>query len=434
MDLSGRKKLSAAMAAVFLAGLVLRLLMVGRTDITHDEASFAVFSFKLAALIAQYPAVLLAAFAAIALGLWVFLKWKNGLRIFCAAGAAIIFVKYFFAVPYLAHAQPDLYYVFITLGIFFSGLEPHIVAELVSVAASMAIAVAGYLIAKRLGGKKAGAAAFALLALSPYGVFFSTAIFADTLAMAFLAFGIWIFFRSFDDNGLFPYAGILVALAVATRFTALFAVPPMLVFYYVKRHRVSGKNFRLALKFFAVVAFAFLFYFGQMLVQLKMSNTSTFINETSPRTDFLEAHYSGLVFSAFNAPRTSVEPLYLPKAMSAFYSPILTAVLLVAVAGAAFLGWRRKNPETLFLAALFLEFAVFFSFIFKDQRINYLMEIEILAVSLSAAFLLSGTEKLLPEKKAFAAAAGRILAAGIVAIFLFQPVAVIREHYFRSFS
>ncbi|MBI4052914.1 MAG: glycosyltransferase family 39 protein [Candidatus Diapherotrites archaeon] len=425
------KKTCAILALISLAGLAMRFLLINSTDITHDEAFYVILAYKLFAVLWSNAVVLIASAALLAIFLYLFFVRKSW-KLLAAVFAVVLFVKYFFKVPYITHAPSEFFSVAVSVVIFLSRLPPNVAGELLSSLASIAIAFSAFLFARRWWGEQTGIFAFALLSLSPYAVFFSTASFLDVLGMAFLYSSVFLFFKSFGDARFFPVSGLLFSLAIATRFTAVLALPLFALFFLAKKNSLQ-KTFlnggrKEAALFAIIVVFTVLFYAGLMKEQWEISAGKTTI-ERNPRVDITEAHYSPFVAGAFPEKRDALDPGFMLKLMALFYSPIILFFGALACPRFLAVSLSRRDFEKLFLLALLFGFFAYFSFLLHDQRINYLTEIE-----MPLLLFVAGTVFWLGKRFLRADFAFKALALAAIAFFLVQSFAIISAPRFSGLS
>jgi 4-amino-4-deoxy-L-arabinose transferase-like glycosyltransferase len=121
-----------------------------------------------------------------------------------------------------------------------------------------------YDIGKFLYGKLTGLFAAALFAMTPWEFALSRSFLIDAqclfFSLLFLFVGIYAIRK--DSFRFFMFSGALFAIAILTKFYAVFALIPLALFYGFYRQKNLRRKFAVAAYFLPAILFAFLWYFA----------------------------------------------------------------------------------------------------------------------------------------------------------------------------
>lgn len=183
----------------------------------------------------------------------------------------------------IVEMNPDATILFPLLTAVFSllGLETASAARLVSLLASVGVAVAVYLIGRRVAGAVAGSIAVLLLAVNPFFIRFSYSILSEPLYVCIVTFVLLVFLRHYERptlrSGLL--LGLLCGLAFLTRIEGLLlalAIPALQI-----AHRLifkGGYDWQRAAGSVAVLAGVFLLLAAPQVLRTSHAMGSFSIN------------------------------------------------------------------------------------------------------------------------------------------------------------
>jgi len=421
----------------FILGAVLRLAFLNRTDLIDDEAFYVTFAYKIAFFFLQNLWVFLLLLLAIFVLLFL-LAWKRSLAFAVLFFIALPAGQFLLHLPSLTGGIAPGFIFFLSLAQAFTGLllEPAIVGVLLSITASLLSGIVAFLLCKRLFNETAGLIAFALLMVSPLGVFSSTLALPNALGVFFMFSSFYLLVISVKDNSnYFPLAGVVLVLAFLTRYTALLLVPLFLFYLLIKRKIVFSKENRKNAVIFLLIVFAVLLMQSEFIIG-RFSGFSTW-TQGSPdsvwrvdRNDLIEAHYSSWLAESIGSVQRFYSPFFYFQLMNLFYSPILLALSILALAW-AFIFPKRVEFKILGLVAL--GFFAFISVMTSNaiQRPQFFLKVEFALVVLIACFFGFLIEKF-KDKRASIAVFG--IATLLCGFFIFQSASIISMHDFKGFS
>ena len=153
-------------AAIFIAGLALRLFFINATDISGDEVFFTTYAFKIASLLWQAPLIAAGLAAISAIFLYLVIKKRN-LWAALLFALALLAARYVIGVPDLIPRVGPVYILATTAMIYFTNLTPNIAGELVSSISMILLAFTGLFFGNKWG-KCIGILDFALIMISPF--------------------------------------------------------------------------------------------------------------------------------------------------------------------------------------------------------------------------------------------------------------------------
>ncbi len=409
------------LAAVLVLGLALRLSFINATDITMDEAFFVAFSYKIAYLLWSAPVVALG-LALAGIAVFYLVAVRRSLAATALILASILAAKYGFGIPYLTHAVGPGFLLAVSSVIYLTGLLPNIAGELVSVISMVGLAFVGLYFGRRVS-KAAGLIAFAFVMLSPYNVFISTTSFLGPFGWFLCFLSLALFFEGQKNPKLLPLAGLVAAAGYATRFPTMVTLPVFLFFGFSNRETLlKGENWRNAAIFFALLFSTAAFF--TPLVWDQVSGSASW--QGYERWDLIEIQMSSFVQGGTPDVASSHDPLFIPHALSLFYTPWYLVLLAFSVPFSVWVAWKEKDSGlgSLLFVGLVI-FLLSMSMVIGQQRANRLLAFDF-AFLLSAAVALGYGKRLLNAKK--------ILALGFAALFLFASFSVVVQHDFKGIS
>lgn len=414
-----KKNTLLILLGIAVLGLLLRLAFINRTDITGDEAFYGMFAFKIAhTLLSNILAVIPALLAIAVFSYFAFVK-KNW-KITAILLAGFLLAKFAFKIPYLFYA-PEFFLILQSFGIALTGLKPNITGELISTFSTLGIAVCAFFICRKVFDERTGIIAFALLMLSPFGIFISASSFRDSLGMFLGALSLALLAESTRQKKLLPLAGLALALGLSTRETVFAFIPAFAILAWTWRKEILSKECRKeALVCSALILFAIAY--NLPVIVGNSGITQAYIQKYGSQVNDLseQVHYSSFITDSIGGTARTPSNLFYLNLAGLFYTPLL----LVFTLGGAFLILKRRNSAQLAILLLFLVFLIYFSAILSIQRTNYLAEIEFPMLAISAFALAE-----LSKHKHF-----WIVAALFLAAFAVQSAIVIQQHDFKGFS
>ena len=414
-----KKNTFLILLGIAVLGIILRLAFLNRTDITGDEAFYGMFAFKIAhTLLSSLLLVIPAVLAVAVFSYFAFVK-KNW-KITAILLSAVLIAKFAFKIPYIFYS-PEFFIILQSLGIALTGLKPNIVGELISTFSTLGIAVCAFFICRKIFDERTGIIAFALLMLSPFGIFISASSFRDSLGMFLGTLSLALLAESARQKKLLPLAGLALALGLSTRETIFAFIPVFAILAWAWRKEILSKECRKeALVCSAVILFAIAY--NLPVIAGNSGITQAYIQKYGSQVNDLseQVHYSSFIADGIGGTARTPSSLFYLKLAWLFYTPLL----LVFTLGGAFLILKKRNPAQLAILLLFLVFLIYFSAILSIQRTNYLAEIEFPMLAISALAL----AELGKRKRLW------IIAAFLLAAFAVQSVIVIQQHEFKGFS
>jgi hypothetical protein len=386
-----------------------------------DEAFFVTFSYKVASLLWSAPLVSAALVLAAAACLYL-VAVKRSLVATALIVSLALAAKYVFGVPYLTHVVGPGFLLAVSSVIYVTGLLPNIAGELVSTLSMVGLAFVGLYFGNRVS-RAAGILAFGLVMFSPYNVFISTASFLGPMGWFLCFLSLALFFEGQKNPKLLPLAGLVAAAGYATRFPTMVTLPVFMAVAFRNRARLFDEgNWRNAAIFFALLL-AVAAFFAPLVWDQVMGSASW---QGYERWDLIEIHMSSFIEQGTPAIDSSVDALFIPHALSLFYTPVYLVLLAFAVPFSAYVAWKRRDWELGSL--LFVGLAIFLlsmSLVIGQQRANRLLAFDFVFL-LAAAIALAYGKRFLAARK--------ILAAGFVALFLILSIHVIEQHDFHGIS
>ena len=133
------------------------------------------------------------------------------------------------------HDHPPVY--FLTEHLFFRlfGISV-LTSRLLSAVAALGTSLVVFFIAYRQSGFSAGVFSAVALVLNNHFIWTGRVGFLESLFIFFMICGLFFFLKSLRDQKYFPVVGIFFSLALMTKYTFLFVLPPVFIFL-LWRHR-----------------------------------------------------------------------------------------------------------------------------------------------------------------------------------------------------
>lgn len=200
-----KKRKFLIMLLFLVAGLALRLAMIGQTDLTEDEAYVVSFAYKVAAVLWNFPIFAIFCIAIAALFIYLVLV-RRSLISAVIFSAALLGAFFLLGMPQLTYTHGSAYIFFTAIIIFLTNLPPHIAGPLLSTIAALLLAFVGYFFGKEVADENLGIIICCLILISPYNVFMSTSAFIGTVAMALMFLSLLLFIKSRASPKLLPFS------------------------------------------------------------------------------------------------------------------------------------------------------------------------------------------------------------------------------------